>query len=59
MNFYVVKETDSGKFRTIDSVWSIEEVKQVSLWNVLMQCKTKLESKTFCSVNIYLDSVIK
>ena len=46
MNYYIVKENDTGKIRAIDSVWPIEEIQQVGLWDVLTQCKTKTESKT-------------
>jgi hypothetical protein len=45
MNYYIVRETDTGKIRALDTVWSIDEVKKVGLWVVLEQCKTKIESK--------------
>jgi hypothetical protein len=45
MNYYVVKESDTGNIHTLDSEWPREEVQLVGLWDVLAQCNTKAEAK--------------
>lgn len=45
MNYFVVKETDTGNICTLDSMWPKEEVQQIGFWDILAQCETKAEAK--------------
>ena len=45
MNYFVVKENDTGNICTLDTVWPREELERVSMWDVISQHSTKKEAR--------------